>query len=83
MPAKKPPAKKPAGKVTRVVTVSTNIGTGCKHCSNQPVGLDHFEEGINHYIQAHDYTLLHVGQQTGMDFKDRPYQSTVAVLGHP
>jgi len=28
--------------------------------SNQPCGLDHFVDGINHYIQAHGYTLLEV-----------------------
>ena len=87
MAAKKPPPSRrrtpSAGKVTRVVTVSTSTGANCEDCRVEPIGLDHFEDGINHYIQAHGYTLLHVGQETSTDFEEPPWQSTVAVLGHP
>jgi len=66
--------------VKHVVQLSTNIGESCKHCSTQ-VGIDNFASGINHYIQQHDYKLLHVGSETSRDMEGKIYNSTVAVLG--
>jgi hypothetical protein len=63
----------------RVVQISSAIGERCKHCAQQ-IGTDRFAESINHYIQEHNYRLLHVGQQTE-DGSDGPWQTTVAVLG--
>lgn len=40
-----------------------------------------FQEAVNHYLQAHAYKLLHVGQQTYTDDDGQPHHSTVAVLG--
>ena len=37
-------------------------------------------ESINHYISAHGYKLLHVGQQTSRDSMGNPWQLTVALL---
>ena len=67
--------------VTHVVHISTNIGTSCKHCTQQ-VGLDRLAESINHYIKKHGYKLLHVGTETSHDQVGKPWHSTVAVLGN-
>jgi hypothetical protein len=64
-----------------VVHISTNVETGCTHCSEQIGGEDRFAESINHYIQAHGYKLLHVGQQTTPDYDGKPRHATAAVLG--
>lgn len=65
-----------------VVTVSTNIGTGCKECDMFIDGTNDFDGGVNHYIQEHGYKLLHVGTETSHG--DEGYwSSTVAVLGKP
>ena len=64
-----------------VIKLSSNIYSGCKHCDDK-MG-DSIEDQIGHYVQAHGYRLLHVGQEsdhapdgTGL------WHSTVAVLGH-
>jgi hypothetical protein len=64
-----------------VVQVSTNIGEACKECGAGQFGMENFTTGVNHYLQAHDYTLLHVGTETGRDFEGHIWHSTVAVLG--
>lgn len=69
----------PYADVQQVVHISTSIGTGCKHCG-ESIGLEQFAQSINHYIQAHGYKLLHVGQETEHG-SEGPWQSTVAVLG--
>jgi hypothetical protein len=66
--------------VKNIVHISTNIMTGCKHCS-QTVGSDKFEESINHYIQVHGYKLLHVGQEHDTDMNGNSIHHTVAILG--
>ena len=66
--------------VDHVVYVSTNIGTGCEHCRTS-IGLEHFAESINHYIEQHGYKLLHVGTETSHDNDGKPWHISVAVLG--
>ena len=66
--------------ITHVVRISTGVGTGCEHCKH-PVGLDHFEESINHYIEKHGYRLLHVGSEGSEDMDSATVHQTVAVLG--
>jgi hypothetical protein len=66
--------------IDQIVKISTDIGTGCKHCG-ESIGLDRFEESVNHYIKAHNYKLLHVGQETTYSQEGSPWHSTVAVLG--
>ena len=63
-----------------LVHISTNTGTGCEHCGT-PVGLEHFAKSVNHYIEQHGYTLLHVGTETSHDMRGELCHSTVAVLG--
>jgi hypothetical protein len=58
----------------------------CEHCS-QMVGSHESSVGelaasINHYVQEHGYQLLHVGQETTRDENGKPWQFTVAVMGH-
>jgi hypothetical protein len=68
--------------VERIAMVSTDLFEQCKHCSEQIGGGDQpFSESVNHYIQKHDYKILHVGTDTSRDTDGNPWQSTVAVLG--
>lgn len=66
--------------VQHVVYITTNVGTGCEHCSEQ-IGLDRLPESVNHYIGQHGYKLLHVGAETSHGSDGKPWHSTVAVLG--
>jgi hypothetical protein len=82
--AKKRSTKK-APAVQHIVHVSTGVGTYCEHCG-EPVGC--FEgkdpglaKSVNHYIEQHGYTLLHVGTETSRDDQGKPWHATVAVLG--
>jgi hypothetical protein len=62
------------------VYISTDIGTGCEHCDFR-VGLENFAESIDHYIDKHNYKLLHVGTETHHNSEGKPWHSTVALLG--
>jgi hypothetical protein len=75
-------ANETAPDIKHVVHISTGIVAGCKHCRTPIGGGDQFAESVNHYIQEHQYRLLHVGQQTE-DGSEGPWQTTVAVLGAP
>ena len=66
--------------IKQVVQISNDEGKNCEHCDFR-VGLDNFAESINHYINDHEYKLLHVGQQTSRDDAGNPWQLTAAVLG--
>jgi len=66
--------------IGHIVHISTDTGTSCEHCRTS-IGLDRFAESVNHYIREHDYTLLHIGQETSHDSEGKPWHSTVAVLG--
>ena len=71
-----------AANVKHIVQVSTNITTGCKDGSGHRIGgEDRFAESVNHYIEQHGYTLLHVGQQSSDDSEGRLWHAAVAVLG--
>jgi hypothetical protein len=63
----------------KVVHISTNIHTGCEHCSFR-IHSENFAESVNHYIGSHGYELLHVGQETS-EGSSGLWHSTVAVLG--
>ena len=66
--------------IKHVVHISTNIGTGCEHCTFK-IGTDSFAESINHYIKEHGYILFHVGSETSHDMNGNPWHSSVAILG--
>ena len=71
--------------VKRTTQVSSNISGACEHCgesvgySPRTLGIS---DSINHYIEAHGYRLLHVGTQTTHGSNEKPWHTTVAVLGH-
>lgn len=61
--------------IKHVVHISTHVGTGCEHCTHA-IGSNNFAESVNHYIQQHDYKILHIGSESGDNLT-----MTVAVLG--
>lgn len=66
--------------IEHTIYISTDGSTGCEHCGEW-VGGDKFAAPINHYIEKHDYKLLHVGSETTDDHAGNPWHKTVAVLG--
>ena len=66
--------------IKRTVQIASNISSGCDHCS-EDVG-DAVSDGINHYIEAHGYWLLHVGTETYQSNSGDLWHNTVAILGH-
>lgn len=72
--------------IQHVVTISSAIGTSCEHCSESvggwgESGILDLAKSINHYIEEHDYKLLHVGTETGTGPDGDTWHSTVAFLG--
>jgi hypothetical protein len=69
-------------KTRHIVHISTRVGTQCEHCTPLvQVGLDDFAKSVNHYIEKHGYTLLHVGTETSHDSDGKLWHSTIALLG--
>jgi hypothetical protein len=62
-----------------VVHISTNITTGCEHCTER-IGGERFPESVNHYAEQHGYSLVHVGTETSRDTEGDLQHHTVAVL---
>lgn len=62
-----------------VVSVSTNISRSCAFCDKWLDG-ERFQESVNHYLQEHDCTLLHVGGDTSHDQDGKPWHGTIAIL---
>jgi hypothetical protein len=61
--------------VRNVAYINSSVLQKCEHCS-EGIGLDRFSESINHYIQDHEYHLLHIGTETSQDADGRPWQGT-------
>lgn len=74
------------GDVKHVIELtSVNVGP-CTICRAEPLrvepgSLTSLAERVNHYIEAHGFRLLHVGQQSAWDRNGQQLQLTVAVLG--
>jgi hypothetical protein len=66
--------------VRHVVHISTNHLKPCEHCEAM-IGLENWAESVNHYVDQHGYTVLHVGTETTHDQEGRPWHATVAVVG--
>jgi hypothetical protein len=66
--------------VKAVVEVSSDVSQSCKICDYY-VKHDAFEEGVNHYINVHDFQLLFVGGRTLRGDDGKPWATTVAILG--
>jgi len=45
------------------------------------MGDESFAESINHYMDKHEYKLLHIGSECDTDTEGKPCHHTVAVLG--
>jgi hypothetical protein len=69
-------------KITHVLSLSTNSpAPTCEIChTDLPYGGNCIAFNANHYLQQHEYTLLHVGQET-TDVDGKLYHHTVAILG--
>jgi len=65
--------------INSVVHLSSWGTSHCKHCNTHLDG-EKLEAAINHYMQAHEYKLLHVGTES-VPFTGGPCFATVAVLG--
>lgn len=68
-------------KVKAVARVSLNEGSKCAFCSHWIDGSKDFAAGVNHYLQNHGCTVLHVGQEDVPADDGRPWATTVALLG--
>ena len=66
--------------VTHTVKISTNVNRTCQYCDQSLGGPAFFTKPVNHYIDVHDYKLLHVGTETS-HAEEGLWYSTVAVLG--
>ena len=66
--------------VKHTVYFSTNSNQGCTLCAGLKHGCD-IDSWVNHYIDQHGYSLLHVGSEWGMDSSGASISHTVAMLG--
>ena len=66
--------------IRHIVRIDTNISKSCEHCSEWTGGKE-FAKSVNHYLEAHGYKLLHVGQETTHGENGNPWQLTVSLLG--
>ncbi len=71
-------------KIRHTVQLSSDISGGCLHCNDAVGGAWDMlvTDNINHYITAHGYRLLQIGSQTSHGPDGKPWQSTVAIVGH-
>jgi hypothetical protein len=65
--------------IKHVVRISTNYSDKCEHC-NESFLEGSFAPAINHYIEKHDYKLLHIGTETEY-FEGNNHFWSVAILG--
>ncbi len=63
------------------IYLSSNVEGLCKICGCKINDYDGLSGKINHFIEEHGYKLLHIGQETSLDHKGNPWQSTVAIVG--
>jgi hypothetical protein len=66
---------------THIVHVSTIKAAKCVHCE-EIIGGASFEAGVNHYLDEHEYILLHIGTESTIGPSGKACQATVAVLGN-
>ncbi|MBT3208542.1 MAG: hypothetical protein HN704_08365 [Bacteroidetes bacterium] len=63
-----------------IVHVTTEYGKTCTHC-NEQFDIGEFASFVNHYIQEHNFSLIHVGTETLENTEKGNVHNTVAVLG--
>ncbi len=75
--------------IQKTIQLSSAVGKPCEECSAEQSpeflfsGPEDVGAQVSHYIEAHGYQLLHIGQQTGRDQAGHPWQTTVAIVGKP
>jgi hypothetical protein len=69
--------------IGKVVHISSNITMSCPVCTRFRVGGDNWQEGVNHFLETHDWRLLYVGGEHAMDDRGASITFTVAVVGQP
>jgi hypothetical protein len=66
-------------------TVKVSSATGADWCAQCGKSISAFREDvalfINHMIQEHGYTLLHIGSEADHDNEGKTTHHTVAILG--
>ena len=67
-------------KISHVVRINTNEPSRCEHCDFK-IDSHNFAESINHYLEQHGYSVLHIGTESVMTDRDEPYHTSVAMLG--
>ena len=67
---------------TRIAHVSTHKISKCAHCEQSLGGLGNFEFSVNHYLEEHEYLLLHIGTETVIGPSGVSSHATIAVLGN-
>jgi len=66
------------------IYLSTGIQEGgkCEFCDFQINDCHKLSDKINHYLEKHNYTLLHIGQETGRDIDNgKAWHDTIAIIG--
>ncbi len=66
--------------VTHTVQLITHTSASCPYCTNFLEG-EKIAENINHMIQQHDGFLIHVGSETGENYKGEVHHATLALIG--
>lgn len=66
--------------IKHVVHLASDLIRPCEECGKLQQS-ELLADRINHYIDQHDYLLLHVGSETTRDQDGNPWLITVAVLG--
>lgn len=67
--------------IKAVARVSSLESSRCNFCSHPIDGTVNFEASVNHYLTVHGCKILHVGQEDVPDDQNKPWASTVAILG--
>jgi hypothetical protein len=62
-----------------VISLTNYEWTGCEYCRERM--SEDFAPRVNHYLEAHGCTLLHMGPITTHDDEGKPWHGVAAVLG--
>lgn len=69
----------------QITHVSSKVRRACPFCdesiSDQGDDLEGFVREVNHLLDAHEFNLMHVGQETEWGSDGNSWESTVAILG--
>lgn len=73
-----------SAEVKAIIHVTTYMSTGCPfYCRDSGmIGGENFQAGVNHLLNRHGCTLLHVGSET-QSSDGGAWLASVATLGSP